>query len=194
MGAEGLLAPPRTWRVDELWDTSDVPPAEAGVYGMYFDRPPADAPVNDCVSDDGRHLLYVGIAPARPGSRQTLRRRLRQHFRGNARSSTLRKTLGCLLQEELGLEFRRLSARSARFTPDGEASLSAWMAEHVRVAWCKDPRPWLVEERLIAGLSLPLNLRGNERHPFHPVLRRRRAEMVASARERPIWRPGASAG
>jgi hypothetical protein len=45
-------------------------------------------------------LQYVGIAPRhmRPRvSRQSLRTRIRYHFRGNAAGSTLRLTLGCLL-------------------------------------------------------------------------------------------------
>jgi hypothetical protein len=53
------------------------------------------------VRSSGLALLYVGISPKPPSavgtpSRQTLRSRLRYHFRGNAEGSTLRLSLGCL--------------------------------------------------------------------------------------------------
>jgi hypothetical protein len=79
--------------------------AAAGVYAWYFDRVPPGVPVDGCHIVDNAHLLYVGISPkADPAnggapSRQTVRRRLRQHFRGNAKGSTLRLTLGCLLAD-----------------------------------------------------------------------------------------------
>ncbi len=177
--AHPFLAPTKLWAADELWLSADSPPPRPGVYAWYFDTPPGDVPVGDCVVLKERHLLYVGISPARPGSKQELRRRLRQHFRGTARSSTLRKTLGCLLQDELGLDYRRTSAKSMRFTQSGEETLSRWMHTHARVAWVTDPKPWEMEERLIGELSLPLNLRGNKRHPFYATLRKRRADMTA---------------
>ena len=43
-------------------------------------------------------------------SQQTLRQRLRTHYAGNAEGSTLRKTLGCLLAEELGIQLRRVGS------------------------------------------------------------------------------------
>ncbi len=53
------------------------------------------------------------------------------------------------------------------------------MAEHARVCWLTDPTPWAVEDTLIARLDLPLNLRGNETHPFHTALSAARARMRA---------------
>ncbi|WP_374120389.1 GIY-YIG nuclease family protein [Mesorhizobium onobrychidis] len=44
---------------------------------------------------------------ARPSS-QNVRSRLRTHYSGNAAGSTLRRTLGCLLAAELGIELRRV--------------------------------------------------------------------------------------
>jgi hypothetical protein len=52
-----------------------------------------------CATHDDLPLLYVGIAPkappsnGRPPSRQTLRSRIRYHYRGNAAGSTRRLTL-----------------------------------------------------------------------------------------------------
>jgi len=62
------------------------------------------------------------------------------------------------------------------------------MAEHARVCWLTDATPWVVEDDLIAGLDLPLNLRGNEQHPFYDTLSaarasaRRAAQVVRSNR------------
>jgi len=59
------------------------------------------------VSHDGMPLLCVGIAPKEPPafetpSNQTLRTRVRYHYRGHAYGSTLRLTLGCLLADSFG--------------------------------------------------------------------------------------------
>jgi hypothetical protein len=48
------------------------------------------------------------------------------------------------------------------------------------------PEPWLLEDELIAKLSLPLNLHGNARHPFHPVLSAMRREAKERADQLPI--------
>ncbi|MET8121086.1 GIY-YIG nuclease family protein [Micromonospora sp. NPDC005189] len=61
-------------------------------------------------------LLYVDISPkappgnGRPPSRQTIRGRIRYHYRGNAAGSTLRLTLGSLLAGELGIGLRRVGS------------------------------------------------------------------------------------
>jgi len=127
-------------------------------------------------------LLYVGIAPKRPykdgrRSRATLHQRVRYHYRGNAEGSTLRLTLGCLL----GIELRRVGSGKRHTFSAGEHVLSEWMAENAFVCWLEDPAPWDVEEELIAGYDLPLNLDQNRRNRFHPVLTdvRRRARQRA---------------
>jgi hypothetical protein len=131
-------------------------------------------------------LLYIGISPRRPtadgrASKQTLRSRLRGHLAGNASGSTLRLSLGCLLSSALGLELRPTAGGRLTFG-DGEAVLSDWMAEHARVCWLTDPTPWAVEDTLIARLDLPLNLRGNETHPFHTALSAARLTARSAAR------------
>ena len=182
MNMEALLEPEKLWCADELFGDHELPPPRSGVYAWYFDRAPCDeVPLADCHAVRGWTLLYVGISPARPNSKQNLRKRLRQHFRGNARGSTLRKTLGCLLREKLLLEYRRITTASARFTSEGEARLSQWMADHARVAWTTTPEPWIVEELLIQRLSLPLNLKGNETHLFYPRLAEMRKAMMEGA-------------
>jgi hypothetical protein len=70
------------------------------VYAWYFDVVPPGVPTERRHTTDAGALLYVGIAPkqppanGRPASRQSLRTRVRYHYRGNAAGSTLRLTLG----------------------------------------------------------------------------------------------------
>ena len=77
-------------------------PASPGVYAWYFDKIPDGLPVDGCKTVGDFTLLYVGISPKKPSqagkvSKQSLRTRIRYHYRGNAAGSTLRLTLGSLL-------------------------------------------------------------------------------------------------
>jgi hypothetical protein len=137
-----------------------------------------------------RKLLYVGISPrtyksAARTSRQTLRSRLRYHYRGNAYGSTLRLTLGCLLQETLDIRLQRVGSGTRLTFGDGEAKLTAWMAEQTRVAWLQHPQPELIERAMIQELDLPLNLADNAHHPFRAQLSSIRGEARAAARLAP---------
>jgi len=53
------------------------------------------------------------------------------------------------------------------------------MAEHARVSFIECSEPWVLEEHLIASLSVPLNLDGNT-HPFRPTL----SALRSAAKER----------
>lgn len=151
-------------------------PNESGVYAWFFSDIPSIVPVDDTLRREGRRLLYVGISPKPPTkvggkSRQTIRTRIRYHFRGNAEGSTLRKTLGVLLASRLGIRLQIVGSSGTRRTfNEGEAKLSAWMEENARVCWLPHPQPWEVEDAAIESLSLPLNLKGNAEHPFHAKL------------------------
>ena len=138
------------------------------------------------------HLLYVGISPSAPpakgkaASKQTLSHRVRSHMRGNASGSTLRLSLGCILADQLGIALRRVGRRG-RFTfSAGEQRLSEWMEENARVVWQVYEEPWLLEEKLISTLHLPLNLDQNTRNEFFPVLSGLRKAAKARAKALPI--------
>ncbi len=179
--AGALLRPARLWTREEVLARPSPVPAEAGVYAWYVS--PLAIPVDSsgCNEVEGRRLLYVGISPkpppadGAPPSRQQLRSRLRQHYAGNAAGSTLRLTLGCLLAGKLGLQLRRVGSGQRLTFADGERVLSAWMATHAAVCWMTHPRPWELEQLLVARLDLPLNLHDNAQHPFYPQLRGMRA-------------------
>jgi hypothetical protein len=152
------------------------------------DEVPPGVPSVGCHETLGHTLLYVGIGPketkgetTKPSVR-TLRHRMRDHYGGNGEGSTLRLTLGCLLSDSLNIKLRRVGSGKRRtFTNPGEI-LDKWMAMHARVAWAAVEEPWMVEKRLLATTSLPLNLQGNA-HPFVPTLKgiRRAAKQAAQA-------------
>lgn len=153
--------------------TSDAkPPTEPGLYAWYF--PYAALRVNawGCIRHAGRALVYIGQA-------SDLRRRIcNDHFRGNAEGSTLRRTLGCLLQDRLKIQLTTTRTGKWMFGSDGENVLSEWMQSHARVMWVslRDERvDWprkadetdkqvldRAERRMIASFRLPLNLDDND--------------------------------
>jgi hypothetical protein len=169
-------------------------PREPGVYGWWFRQIPTRINTEGCLRRDGDCLLYTGISPrrppanARPPSTQTLQHRIRYHFTGNAEGSTLRKTLGSLLADDLAIELRRVGSGSRMTFGEGELILSAWMSDNARVSWIVDPSPWLLEAQLIANLDVPLNLGSNKHNAFHPQLVAARAAAVANARSLPVIR------
>jgi len=174
-----LRAPARLFSRSEVLQRPSPAPAARGLYAWFFRQIPNGVPVENCVGHDGRTLLYVGIAPSRAGSAATLRRRLRQHYAGNASTSTLRLTLGSLL----GIPLTR-SGRTNRstFSVDGEKQLSEWLERNAQVCWVEHPAPWEVEAKVIASLRPPLNLDDNTNHPFCTTLREIQRAAKKSAR------------
>ena len=188
-----LLQPDYLWSRAETLTRPCPVPRQSGVYAWYFNAMPGGVPSGTAHTYGDWTLLYIGISPSkpptngRPTSSQTLAHRIRYHYRGNAEGSTLRLTLGCLLSTELGIALRRVgSGTRMTFGSAGEATLSAWMAEHARVTWVLDQTPWVREHALIGALALPLNLDQNRAHPFHPTLSALRRAAKARAQELPI--------
>lgn len=191
-----FLTDPKTrlWSRTEVLARPSPTPAAPGVYAWYFDEIPGSADVKGCHAMGAFSLLYVGISPKEPPvngrapSRSTLRQRLRTHYAGNAAGSTLRKTLGCLLGESLGIALRRVGT-GARYTfgNAGEQVLDDWMDKHARVTWVETAEPWLLERRILAsGLALPLNVRDNPREAHVRHLKAVRAEAMARAEILPV--------
>jgi len=186
-----LTVPHRLYARDESLVRDSPLPSESGVYAWYFKEIPPQVPLDNCVEHDGLHLLYIGISPSKPPrqgkpSSQNLRKRVKQHYSRNAEGSTLRLTLGCLLSEKLGLELRRVGSGKRITFHEGEDKLSEWMRDNAFVTWIVHPEPWKLEEYAIKNLSLPLNLRDNEKHPFHRTLTSVRRQAKRIARAKPI--------
>lgn len=163
-----LLAPARLFTASEAAG-GDGAPRRPGLYAWYFDAIPPGIDASACHRHAGVTLLYCGISPkkppanGRPPSKSHVHQRLRTHFGGNAAGSTLRLTLGCLLEQEIGTVLRRVGTKGRlTFTNPGEQLLDQWMHAHARVAWIEHAAPWEAEHALLAsGLALPLNIDGN---------------------------------
>ncbi|WP_211235373.1 GIY-YIG nuclease family protein [Deinococcus ficus] len=168
--------PPIRW--SDLQAHKTALPKAPGVYAWWFSPPPAGVPLEGTLSGPAGHLLYVGIA----GS--NLHQRIRhQHFGGNAEGSTLRRTLGVVLADTLGIHLE-LSPSGTRLTfgSEGEKKLTHWMVNHASVGWLAYDHPHEFEDTALHTLCVPLNLKNNEHHPFHPQLTALRKKMATAAK------------
>lgn len=165
-------------------------PAQAGAHGWWFREIPGGIDVAGCQQRDGWTLLYVGVsqgpprADGKPQHPQDLRKRIRYHFgarNASADGSTLRKSLGVLLGDQLGFALRRVGSGKRQTFAGGEAVLTQWMAENTTVSWVLHPEPWFLETKLVNALDLPLNFQDNERNAFGPELKRLRREAAIKA-------------
>lgn len=173
----------------ELERNNNLPPAVSGIYAWFFKEIPHSVPIDNCLQRNGMKLLYVGISPSKPGSRETLRSRIRFHYRNHAEGSTLRLTLGCLLESKLKTVLRRVgSGKRMTFGLKKEDDLTIWMANNAFVTWVELDKPWRVEPMLIEALRPPLNIESNNDHPFHSVLKQLRLQARRRARTLPILR------
>jgi GIY-YIG catalytic domain len=187
-----FVNPARVFSRQEVLTNPSPVPAADGVYGWWFRQLPPLVSAIGCCQYQDLTLLYAGISPDQPPaggrrpSTQNIQKRIKYHYAGNAEGSTLRKTLGCLLADELGIQLRRVGSGTRMTFADGEQALSAWMAENACVSWVLRSRPWELEDYLIAALNLPLNLKGNSRNQFHAVLTAVRSRCVVQAKALPI--------
>ena len=99
----------------------------------------------------------------------------------------LRLSLGILLEGESGYPLRRVgSGRRTTFTHLGEQWLDNWMENNAYVCWVENERPWEIEKEIMTKVSLPLNIQGNEDHPFSKILSQLRVNAKHDARKTPI--------
>ena len=167
--AERLLQPERLYSALYIAKPPCPIPASAGVYAFYFNEAPRGIDASGCHRVGQHALLYVGIAPKPPPmngrapSKSHLKQRLRTHYFGNAAGSTLRRTLGCLLGPQLGIQLRKVgSGGRYTFTNPGEQKLDAWIQQHAFVTWVETEVPWELETHMLSsGPRLPLNLDNN---------------------------------
>jgi len=185
-----LKCPTRLVGRSEVIGRSSVVPAVPGIYAWYFKTSPSpDIDFESCWLHEGARLLYVGISPSKPPtngkppSKGTLRRRISTHMKGNASSSTLRYSVGCLLSQFLGIQLRRVGRTERFYFLKGESILSEWLAENAFVTWVPHSEPWLIEEETISALNLPLNLDMNRDHPFYETLSNSRRGARERAKE-----------
>ena len=138
-------------------------PTSAGFYAWWIapgsipGLPHRSHPSADCDLD----LLYVGIAPNSPTSKQTLRSRVvGNHLSGNTGSSTFRLSLASLLLDGEGFKPLATSTKYV-LTREDNQRLSAWQRASLSLNWCEQAEPWAVEPAVIAAMQPPLNLAAN---------------------------------
>ena len=182
-----LLKPSSVFsRSDVLLKDCPVP-AQPGVYVWFFKTIPEIVIAKDCIQFNDLTALYVGISPGSTKSPQNLRKRVRTHYKGNAEGSTLRRTLGILLQDQSGFPLRRVgSGKRMTFTHLGEQWLDSWMEENAFVNWLVHPEPWGVEHFLLKQFNFPLNLQDNGHRQFTKELSILRKKANETAHEQPI--------
>lgn len=168
-----LLSTPRS--LEEARSPAGIP-ATPGLYAWWAKRGSLpDVPRRPHPTVLDLDLFYVGISPSRSTSTATIRSRVTQnHMRGNVGGSTFRLTLASLVFEERG--WKPVMADRPLLTKDDNRARSEWQVEHLRLTWATHPEPWTVEHEVIRELGPPLNLAGNQSHPF--------AATVSAARRR----------
>jgi hypothetical protein len=106
---------------------------------------------------DSLKVVYTGIAG------KSLRKRdYRQHFKGNAGSSTLRKSLGVLFGYKLIPRDKNPESRKTKFDLKDESELSEWMNLHLVMYFLPNSDFDDLENQLIDKLNPPLNLDKNK--------------------------------
>jgi len=154
------------------------PPDDAGAYIVLIDEPRSLASVPIPAS----RAIYLGIGAS------LLQRDLKTHFStGMTGSSTLRRSLGASLRQQLKLHPRPRGRATSRrdythycFDEAGEERLTKWMNAHLRLGVHELTSPKAIEGRLIQLARPPLNLT-KWKNPWGQTLRGLRAECVRQA-------------
>src|SRR5216683_3847663 len=155
---------------EELLKHPSLASATGGVYGIWFQD--LDSLVRDghLVRRNGFSLLYVGISSKKSSEKGgleglgSLHNQIGLHYAGDASNSILRRALGCMLADRLGIGLRRVGPRRRLTFGEDEKKLSVWMEAKALVSWMEHEQPQELESELIANLNLPLNIRSSGRH------------------------------
>ncbi len=165
---------------DEVADDPASVPDEAGIYLFFLNggahlleatgyfTTESRAPLR---ADDRLHL-YTGAA-------NSLRKRLKQHFHRDMRSSSLRKTL--LSIEHANRAISR--SRTPKCAITGEDTLSAWLFRNALVAIASTPTPFELERLVLAEHASPFNINWRRANVYS------RSLMAYRKVAFPPWRP-----
>ena len=106
---------------------------------------------------NGYPVLYIGVS-----ERQGLRDRdYKNHFKGTARQSTLRKSLGSIYEwRDMRVYYHN---GKYKFNDSCEEKLSSWMKKNLMILyWLVDENIGELENTLINDMSPPLNIAKNK--------------------------------
>lgn len=135
-------------------------PDKPGIYLVF-----CDAPLKAPNWSPSLTPCYVGKAE------DSVRHRFAKEHLADTGRSTLRRSYGALLKEELELGARPRPGKGApkpinftnyTFTPAGDGRLTDWMETHLTVAARTATQPGDLKQEAISALGPPLNLTGWE--------------------------------
>ena len=156
-------------------------PAQPGLYAWWADLDTIGELPLMIAPGSALGLLYVGNAPARAGSSQTLRDRIcGKDLRGSPAESPFRRTLCALLWQREHWELTH-EAKRMLLTAGAAAGLTAWQAEHLKVSWFVDAAPWTQKPLVAKAMAAPLNLAGDRNHPYSWLLSEARQRLRTAA-------------
>ena len=173
---EGAL---RDLRRTRLAAKESLPPPSSGVYAIYIRPKGLLAPF----VEGANGLIYIGR------SVNLADREFEEHFCTTSTGrSTLRRSLGALLRNQLSLKAMPRAAgpsetnvRNYRFGPDGEARLTDWMCEHLEIGFHPSSKYRSLEDCLVPQLRPLLNLT-KWSNPHRAEIRRLRRVCAEEAR------------
>ena len=120
---------------------------------------------------NGLNVLYTGIAG------KSLRKRdYRQHFKGHAGRSTLRKSIGVLFGYKKIPRDKNIHSGKTKFNATDEEKLSTWMKQHLIMFFYPNEQVIALENKLIEVFNPPLNLSKN-RNPINLKFRKYLSKM-----------------
>lgn len=108
----------------------------------------------------GYPVIYLGIS----GNQGLRKRDYKNHFKGTARSSTLRKSLGVLFEYKKTQYEHEFETKKYKFIEEHEQELSQWMTSNLLMYYyVTNDNIEEIETDLIEYLNPPLNLSKNKK-------------------------------
>lgn len=107
-------------------------------------------------------VIYTGIAGRSTSKKKSIRERdYKSHFLGNARKSTLRKSLGVLFELKAMQYDGEIGSSKYKFIKSDENKLTEWMKGNLYLHFLAIENPASIEQYLISHFNPPLNIMGN---------------------------------
>jgi hypothetical protein len=178
---EGLKASPVAPEVARRKPADGGVPAVIGLYAWWTDLEALGGLPLSKPSRSDLALVYVGSAPQRAGSGQSLRSRIcGVDLVGGITRSALRRTLCALLWQDKGW---RLSHRGKEIclAEPGQAALQVWQEAHLRVSWLACATPWEALPFVAKTMRAPLNLAESRTDPNSWLISEARQRLRSAA-------------
>lgn len=152
---------------DPLTSKQDILPDAAGVYLVVL-RPTATLPIKVHNVEEPQMFDFsfngeiYKVIYAGKSSKSLRSRDFAQHFNGSAGKSTLRKSIGCLMEYKLiPRDAKAPQNGKTTFNDEDERTLTEWMLNNLLLFYCATQDFSALENELIKEYNPPLNLQGN---------------------------------